>query len=300
MTDLLARIGSGEVLVGDGAMGTMLIARGLAPGAPPEAVNLEDPVTLEDIARLYLEAGAQILETNTFGGSPHKLALYGLADRTEEINRAAVAAVRRVADGRAYVAGSCGPSGRMLKPYGDTDPAELRDGFVRQMRALVAAGIDLVMIETMTDLNEAVLAVQAARSVSAELPILASMTFDATPRGFYTIMGVTVAQAASGLAGAGAQVIGSNCGNGIAGMVAVAQALREETNLPLLIQANAGLPLMDAGRTVYPEEPEFMAARVGDLIQAGVKVIGGCCGTTPAHIRAFRAAVDRACGRREA
>jgi 5-methyltetrahydrofolate--homocysteine methyltransferase len=292
MRALLERIRAGEILVADGAMGTLLIARGLPPGAPPESVNLEHPEVLEEIARLYLAAGAEILQTNTFGGSPAKLARYGLDGRAEEINRVAVAAARKVANGRAHVTGSCGPSGRMLKPYGDADAAELREGFARQIRAMVAAGADAISVETMTDLAEARLAIEAAKEVAPDTPVLASMTFDPTPRGFYTIMGVTVAQAAVGLAAGGAEVIGSNCGNGIESMVAIARDFRANSSLPLIIRSNAGLPVLVDGQALYPEGPRFMAEKVPELIAAGVAIIGGCCGTTPEHVREMRKAVE--------
>ena len=292
MRALQERLAAGDVLVGDGAMGTMLFERGLPPGEPPETVTLARPAVLEEIARLYLEAGADLLETNTFGGSPLKLALHGLEADTEVVNREAVRAVRRVAEGRAYVVGSCGPSGRLLEPYGDVGEAEMLASFRRQMDALAAAGVDAVCVETMTDLREAALAVRAAKAAAPGLPVLATMTFDPTPRGYFTIMGVSVAQAAAGLEAAGADAVGSNCGNGIEHMVAIARAFRAATRLPLVIQANAGLPKSVGGRTVYDETPAFLAERARALLDIGVAVIGGCCGTTPEHIRALRAMVD--------
>jgi 5-methyltetrahydrofolate--homocysteine methyltransferase len=292
MQPLLDRLTAGTVLVGDGAMGTMLFERGVAPGEPPESVTLSRPEVLEEIARLYLDAGADILETNTFGGSPLKLALHGLERETEALNRGAVEAVRRAVGARAYVAGSCGPSGRLLEPYGDTTPGAMADSFRRQLAALIAAGVDCICVETMTDLAEATLAVRAAKDLSAATPVLATMTFDPTPRGYFTIMGVSVAAAAAGLADAGADVIGSNCGNGVEHMVAIAREFRRHTALPLLIQPNAGLPRMVGDSTVYDETPAFMADKARELLSAGVSIIGGCCGTTPAHIAALRAMVD--------
>ena len=292
MRPLRERLAAGDVLVGDGAMGTMLFERGLPPGEPPETVTLSRPEVLEEIARLYRDAGADLLETNTFGGSPLKLELHGLADETEAVNREAVRAVRRVAEGRAYVVASVGPSGRLLEPYGDTKPEVMADSFRRQMEALIAAGVDAVCVETMTDLAEAQLAVRAAKAAAPEVPVFATMTFDPTPRGYFTIMGVSVAKAAAGLAAAGADAIGSNCGNGIEHMVALAREFRAASRLPLVIQANAGLPKSVAGRTVYDETPEFLAAKARELVAIGVSVIGGCCGTTPEHIRALRAMVD--------
>jgi len=289
---LLARLVAGERLVGDGAMGTMLFQRGLQPGQPPESITLSRPAVLEEIARLYLDAGSDILQTNTFGGSPLKLALHGLDDETEAINREAVRAVRRVAGDRAYVCASCGPSGRLLEPYGDVNAAAMDDSFRRQLAALCAAGVDGVIVETMTDLAEAKLAVRAAKDVSPGIPVLATMTFDATPRGFFTIMGVSVEAAAAGLLEAGADAVGSNCGSGIEQMVQVAREFRRHTAVPLVIQANAGLPRAVDGRTVYDETPAFFADKARDLAELGVSVIGGCCGTTPGHIAALRAMVD--------
>jgi 5-methyltetrahydrofolate--homocysteine methyltransferase len=291
---LRERLAAGDVLVGDGAMGTMLFERGLPPGEPPETVTLARPAVLEEIARLYLEAGADLIETNTFGGSPLKLALHGLEAETETVNREAVRAVRRAAEGRAYVVGSCGPSGRLLEPYGDVGEAAMLASFRRQMDALARAGVDAVCIETMTDLREAALAIRAAKEADPALPVLATMTFDPTPRGYFTIMGVSVAAAAAGLAEAGADAVGSNCGTGIVHMVAIAREFRAVSRLPLVIQANAGLPISVAGRTVYDETPAFLAEKARELLEIGVSVIGGCCGTTPEHIRALRAMVDGA------
>jgi 5-methyltetrahydrofolate--homocysteine methyltransferase len=292
MGGLAERIERRETLLVDGAMGTMLLARGLAPGACPESINLSKPEILQEIAALYLVAGADILETNTFGASPAALARYGLDDRLEEINEAAVGAVRRAAGDRAHVAASCGPSGRILEPYGDADPDELYAGFRRQIRCLVAAGVDAVCVETMIDLREAMLAVRAAREASPTIPVIATMTFEATPRGFFTVMGTSVEEAAAGLREAGADAVGSNCGQGIENMIEIAAAFRGCSDLPLVIQSNAGVPVIREGAAVYTETPEFMAARVGRLLAAGVSIIGGCCGTTPQHIRALRAAID--------
>ena len=289
---LLDRLADGAVLVCDGAMGTMLLKGGLESGAPPESANLSRPEIIEEIARLYLEAGADIIQTNTFGGCPLKLAMYGLDEQTEAINHAAVQAVRNAVDDRALVSGSCGPSGKMLKPYGDTEPEEMYSAFRRQMEALIGAGVDVICVETMTAVEEAALAIKAARDVNPDIPVMATMTFDATPRGYFTIMGVTVEQAAAELMSAGADVVGSNCGNGIEPMIEIAWLFRACTDRPLLIQPNAGLPETKDGELVYSETPEFMAEKARELIAAGVSIIGGCCGTTPEHIRALREVVD--------
>jgi 5-methyltetrahydrofolate--homocysteine methyltransferase len=295
MNAFLERVRKGPVLVADGAMGTMLQARGLPVGAAPESMNLDHPEIVQQIGCAFIDAGAQMIETNTFGGSPLKLAMHGLENRMEAINRNAVEAARRAAGGRAYVAGSCGPCGRLLEPLGDVSAEDLADGFRRQIGVLADAGVDVLCIETMTDLTEATLAVRAAREVAPDLPVLATMTFDASPQGYCTIMGVSVEAAAAGLVEAGADVIGSNCGNGSAAMIEIARAFRARSGLPLLIQPNAGLPRQEGASLVYPETPEQMADAARALVEAGAEIVGGCCGTTPEHIRAVREAVGE-CG----
>jgi 5-methyltetrahydrofolate--homocysteine methyltransferase len=298
MKNLADRIAAGDTLVCDGATGTLLFEMGLEPGGCPEALALSRRDLLETLAKLYLDAGADIVETCTFGASPLKLSQYDLDDKTEEINRIAVEAVRAVVGDLAYVGASIGPSGKLLQPYGDVSEAQVYDSYRRQMEALVAAGVDCVLIETMLDINEAKLAIRAVRDVSADIPVTATMTFDAIPRGFYTIMGVDVAAAVAGLVEAGADVVGSNCGNGIDTMVEIARVFRDTTDHPLIIQSNAGLPEIEGGKVVYRETPNFMAKRVEELLEIGVSIVGGCCGTTPDHIRAFRALANRTAGRR--
>ncbi len=288
----MERVRRGDIILADGAIGTMLIQRGLRPNECPESINLGDLDVLRDIASAYLDAGAEIIQTNTFGGSPLKLERYNLAGKTEEINRRAVEAVRQAAGDRAYVSGSCGPSGRLLIPYGDTAPEQVYESALKQTEALIDAGVDIICVETMTDITEAVLNVKAAKSISDDIPVMATMTFDRTPKGFYTIMGVTVENAADELTKAGADIIGSNCGHGIELMIKIAKEFSIRTRRPLIIQSNAGLPRIADGVATYPESPEFMAEKARQLIDIGVSVIGGCCGTTPDHIRALRAMLD--------
>lgn len=287
----LDRLKEGRPIIGDGALGTMLMARGLAGGQCPETWNLSRPEVLREIAEEYVAAGSEIVATNTFGASPLKLAQYGLERQMEAINRAAVEALRGAIGGRAYIAASCGPSGKLLKPYDDAEPQAVQESYRRQMSVLIGAGVDVVFIETMIDLAEAVLAIRTAKDVSPGMPVVAAMTFDATPRGFFTVMGTTVEKAAAGMREAGADVIGSNCGNGIVNMVEIARRFRLCSGLPLIIQSNAGLPEVRDGRIEYPESPEFMAGKVKDLLEIGVSIIGGCCGTTPAHVRATAQAI---------
>jgi len=290
MKPLLERLQAGEILVGDGAIGSMLIAHGLEPGQCPDLITLEEPEVIAAIGRQYLEAGAELLTTNTFGASPAKLADYGLEEKAEEINSAAVAILQEAAAGKAYVSASCGPSGRILEPYGDTSEEELFASFERQMGALAEA--DVICVETMSDLREATLAVRAAKATNPDKPVMATMTFDETPRGFFTIMGSSVADAAAGLLDAGADVVGSNCGNGLEKMIKIAADFRAVTPFPVLIQSNAGQPILQKGAVYYPEGPGFFAEHTPDMIAAGVSILGGCCGTTPDHIRAVRKVID--------
>lgn len=292
MEPFLTRLRSGPVLVGDGAMGTLLMARGLAPGRPPEQATLDHPEWVAEVACLYADAGADVVETNTFGASPLKLGLAGLEGELARVNREGVHLARSAVAGRAYVVGSCGPCGRLLQPFGDVTRAAVLEGFLAQIGCLVEAGVDAVFVETMTDLDEAVLAVRAARQVAPSLPVVVTMTFEGTPRGFHTIMGNAVSEAVATLEEEGADAVGSNCGNGSAGMVEIARELRRHTSLPLVVQPNAGLPRVHGGHVVYDETPAQMAERAKGLMDIGVALVGGCCGTGPEHIRALRALVD--------
>jgi 5-methyltetrahydrofolate--homocysteine methyltransferase len=266
--------------------------RGLPPGQPPEWFALDQPGTIEEVARLYLEAGADLVTTDTFGGTSFRLKLHGLDGERERVNRQAVEAVKRAVDGRALVSASVGPSGQLLEPYGELSPDAVEEAFAEQIRALASAGADVLCIETMGDLTEATRAVKAAKAVAPGVPVMATMTFERTPRGYFTVMGVSVERAVAGLELAGADVVGSNCGTGIEDMIEVARAMIRATRLPLLIQPNAGLPESREGQVVYNQTPETMAARIPELLDLGVAIVGGCCGTTPEHIRAIRRAVD--------
>ena len=241
MDPFLVAIARGRVLLADGAIGSLLMARGLPRGAAPESLNLSHPDTLVEIARLYLDAGAEIIQTNTFGASPLKLAKYGLDGQAATINENAVRAVRRAVGARAYISASCGPSGTMLKPYGDTDAQAMFDSFLT-----ANARPDRRRRRPDLRRNHVGRVRGAARRrggtrVSPSIPIMASMTFEATARGYFTIMGVSIEKACRELEGVGADLVGSNCGNGSRQMVAIAKEFRTFTRLPLLIQANAGV-----------------------------------------------------------
>ncbi len=292
METLMEKLGRREILVSDGAIGSVLLSRGLPKVPCPESYNMSHTGVLTDIAKEYLEAGAEIIQTNTFGASPLKLKDYSLDEKTDTINRIAVEAVKSAVADKAYISGSCGPSGKMLKPYGDIEPEEMYENFHRQITSLISAGVDVICIETMTDINEALSAIKAAKNISSAIPVMATMTFDPTPRGFFTIMGTDIPTAVKMLSNAGADVIGSNCGNGIGNMIKIAEDFKAETEIPVIIQSNAGLPELKHGKIIYSETPEFMAEKAMELAELDVSIIGGCCGTTPAHIRAIRDKID--------
>ncbi|HML76756.1 homocysteine S-methyltransferase family protein [Geobacter sulfurreducens] len=288
-----------RVLVLDGAMGTMLQERGLRPGQSPEELNLTLPEVVAGVHREYLDAGADIIVTNTFGGSRAKLEHYGLQDRVAEINARAVAIAREVCGDRAYVAASIGPTGQFVEPVGDVSFDEMAAIFREQAQALINAGADLITLETFLDIKEIRAAVIAIREISPEIPVIAQLTFDNEGR---TVLGTSPEAAAVTLEAAGADIVGSNCGLGPDGICDVMAAMRRVTRLPLISQANAGLPTLVDGATVFPGTPDDMTAFHDRLLDLNVRVIGGCCGTTPAHIRAIREALAlrdqslRACG----
>lgn len=276
-----------QVLVLDGAMGTMLQERGLAPGASPEGMNLEQPQVVEAVHREYVAAGAGIIVTNTFGGNRPKLANYGLEEQVREINIAGVEICRRAAGEQTFVAASVGPTGRFLEPVGDASFDEMFAVFSEQISALAEAGSDLITFETFLDIRELRVAIIAAKAV-CDLPLMALMTFDDAGR---TVLGTPPEAAAVTLDALGVDVIGSNCGLGIEGIFEILGKMRSVTNLPLIAQANAGLPELRDGVTVFPGTPDEMTAYHQRLIALGVRVIGGCCGTTPAHIEAMQQAL---------
>jgi 5-methyltetrahydrofolate--homocysteine methyltransferase len=293
MENILKRLRRGDVIVGDGALGTLLMQRGLKHGEPPELYNLTKPSILEEIASLYLNAGAEILTTNTFGASPLRLKQFLLDKEMEGINRSAVEAVRKIAGDKAYVSASVGPSALILKPHGDAEPEEIFSNYQLQAKALLAAAPDIVCIETMADPAEAALAIRAVRELDDSIPIMATMTFEKTAKGFFTYFGASIKDACSALGKAGANIIGSNCGDGIEKMIGIAQEFRQYSELPIAIQSNAGLPVESAAGLVYSETPDFVAGKSVELFYLGVQIVGGCCGTGPDHIRAIRQAVDK-------
>lgn len=281
------------VLVADGAMGTELQRAGLPPGQPGDRWNLDEPSKVEAIHRAYAEAGANLLLTNTFGTNPWVLGRYGLAHAIEAIASAAATIARRAAPDGTFVLGDIGPSGALLKPLGEATPDQFHDAYLRLARSLVDAGADGIIVETMTAIEEAVVAVTAACEAGAPF-VIASMAFDRMKDGsFRTIMGVRPEQAVGALTGAGAAVVGANCGTnmGLADYADLAAVLVSNTSVPVMIQPNAGKPELVGGRTVYRLSPDEFAEGIRPVVAAGASIVGGCCGTTPAHIAATRSAV---------
>jgi 5-methyltetrahydrofolate--homocysteine methyltransferase len=282
-------IASGPVVT-DGAWGTQLQALGLPVGAFPDAWNLEQPERVMAVARAYVDAGSQIILTNTFGSNRLRLAEAGLADQLSALNQQGVALSRQAAGDRARVFASIGPTGKMLLS-GDTTPEELRAVFEEQVAALARANPDGLVVETMSDLEEARLAVEAAHATG--LPVVACMVFDSGKEKDRTMMGTTPEQAVQALTSAGADVVGANCGQGIAAFTTICRRFHAASDHPVWIKPNAGLPELIDQRAVYRTLPAEFAGHAQSLLAAGASFLGGCCGTTPDFIRTLVASLRR-------
>lgn len=286
---LLARPG---LILADGGMGTMLMELGLQFGASPELWNVEQPDRVRQVHRGYVQAGSRVILTNTFGCNRLRLGLHNLQDRVVELNRAAAELVRQevgAAGDRAVVAGDIGPSGGILAPLGELEPAQAVEAFAEQAGGLIQGGVDVIWIETLSSLEEMRAAVDGVRQASREIPIVATMTFDTRGR---TMMGVTPEQAVQELSAWGLAALGANCGNGPDEILGVIEKMRAAApQATLVAKANAGVPKLEKGRAVYGAGPEEMARYATAVADAGARIIGACCGSTPRHLEAMAAAL---------
>ena len=287
--DILSRLRSDRVIVADGAMGTMLQEAGLPIGASPEGWLLENPAAVCGVHRAYVEAGAGLILTCTFGGTRTRLERGGLAERVAEVNRRAVEIAREAAGSEAYVAGDIGPMGEFLAPMGKITYEQAVEVFAEQAAALVEAGVDVLYIETMSDLNEVRAAVEGAQKAGPGVPVFATLSFDSHGR---TNMGVRPEQAAETLLALGVDAFGANCGATLEMTEGAAAKMHEIVpQIPLVVKPNAGKPHMVGREVVYDATPEDMAEYARRFVALGARVVGGCCGSTPAHIAAIAAAV---------
>ena len=287
MKKIAQRVKAGERLLSDGAWGTFLQKKGLQPGECPELWCVTRRSDVLDVARRYVKAGSDMIETNSFGGTRFKLDFFGLQDRVAELNRAAAAISREAAGPNRHVIASVGPTGKMLL-MGDVTEDELFAAFREQLVALQEGGADACCIETMSATDEACLAIRAAKQHTG-LEVLCTFTFQHTADGgYHTMMGVTPAEAAKAAVEAGADIVGANCGQGMEQMVEIVREMRSAVpSTPLMVQANAGLPKNVNGVDVFPETPDMTANWVADIVKAGASIVGGCCGTTPEHMAAL-------------
>ncbi len=290
-SNFLTRLAKGEVLISDGATGTNLQRMGLPTGAAAELWVLENPPAVRSLHQAFIDAGADILLTCTFGGTRLRLAASGLADQMEVINREAVAIAREaVGERNILIAGSIGPTGHMLAPLGMTTPEEAEADFAAQAALLCAGGVDLIVIETQFDLNEASAAIRGVRAVDSKIPLVCSFSYD---RGTRTMMGVKPQGMADAISPLGVDVLGINCGRGLAENLEALKQLRQVTDQPIWFKPNAGMPEMDEdGKPTYSVGPKEMGALVTAWMEAGAQIVGGCCGTSPAHLAEIAAAVQ--------
>jgi 5-methyltetrahydrofolate--homocysteine methyltransferase len=287
---LAARLEEARPLLLDGGLGTQLIAAGLEAGQPPEAWVLEHPERLLAVHRAYVEAGAELIHSCTFGANRLRLRPFGLEGRIEDINREAVALARQA--GARWVVGDIGPVGEYLPPVGHGDPEAWRAAFEEQGALLAGLEIDGFHVETMSDLREARLALAALRAVAPELPVMVSMTFESKRRGFFTVMGDPLAPALRALLDDGAAAVGANCSITSPDMRALATEALEVVSGPVVLQPNAGQPRVTAQGVVYDQDPADFVRDVAAMARAGVRVVGGCCGSDPEFIAGLRAALD--------
>lgn len=285
----------GAIVLSDGGLGTELQRRGMRTGACPEEYNITHPEIVQGIYKDYFDAGSDLVETNTFGANRWRLALYSLEGRVSSICRKSAELAREVCPRNRLVGGSIGPTGNVMEPLGKRAAREAYDIFSEQAEALAEGGVDLIFVETMTVIEEAEIAIKAAKE-KTNLPTVASMTFESTEAGMRTMWGADVKTAVRRLTDAGADVVGANCGRGFDDMVEVIREMRVLTNKPIVAQPNAGMPVAADGAWVYKDTPEIIAPKAERLLKLGVNILGGCCGVGPAHIKVMRGLVDQFAG----
>lgn len=291
MKSILEELKTGKVLLSDGAMGTELQRKGLPSGGCPEEFNVSHPEIVTEIHQSYIDAGSDIIQTNTFGANRARLKLHGFNDRVKELCTAAVNNIKKCGNDRIYIAGSIGPTGEILEPLGEMKLSDAYEIFAEQAKALAKAGVNVIFIETMMAAEEIEIAIKAVKE-NAKLPVCGSMTFELGKAGLRTMWGVDVPQAVKKITDAGADIIGSNCGKGFDEMIQIITEMRPLTNKPILAQSNAGIPEWIHGISVYHETPEMITEKVNKLLDLGVNIIGGCCGTGPEHIRKMREIIN--------
>lgn len=288
MHSFLDYINSKPIALGDGAMGSLLLDAGMKLGDCAEQWNTEKPGIIESIHKQYIDAGCDFILTNTFGANPFRLAEHGLQDQTAVLNQSAVTIAKKAAGDSCYVIGSIGPTGRVPEPVGNADRATLSKGFTMQIEALIESGVDALITETMMHVEEALCALETIRSINSKIPVISSVCFQHKDNAFHTALGQSPKETATILTDAGSNIIGANCMVSFEAYAELAQQLNEGTNLPIMVQPNAGQPITNDGNIRYPMTPEIMMEHIPTIITGGVKIIGGCCGTTPAHTAALR------------
>ncbi|MFH1867653.1 MAG: homocysteine S-methyltransferase family protein [Candidatus Omnitrophota bacterium] len=290
MKDLIERLKE-ERLVCDGAIGTILMSSGMPEGASPDDWGAKNKKVMASIYKSYIDAGADMITTNTFGANSIKLKKYNIEKKAQSINKIAVEAAKESAGDKAYVLGDIGPTGEYMKPVGNIEPAQMLECFAEQVVVLNEAGVDAIILETMSDMEELKQAIMAVKG-NTKLPLIASMTFQKTQgKGFRTTSGVSIPQFVNEALLAGCDVIGTNCNLTIADIIGLIAELRTLSTAFLIAQPNAGMPKLVDGKAVYDESPDEFAKYIPELIEAGANIIGGCCGTTPQHIRRVREVV---------
>ena len=291
MNNFLETLKQKKILVSDGAMGTELQKRGLIPGNCPEEFNITHPEIIKSIYNEYYTAGSDIVTTNSFGANRYRLKFFGYEKKVEEFNEASVRLAKEICPKDKFIAGSIGPLGEIIEPLGTISELDAFNAFAEQAAILENSGVDVIFIETMMALEEISIAVKAVKD-KTNLPISASMTFELGKAGLKTPWGVDIKTAVKTLTELGVDIIGSNCGKGFDEMVEVVKEFKSVTNKPIIAQANAGLPEFINGESVYNETAQIIAPKVKNILKAGAKIIGGCCGTNPHHIKKLREIAD--------